>query len=350
MAIGEVEAVQAQPVRRRWRLRVTVMGLIGLVALAAVALWFYRRHMSPQWERPAIVASFKKVSPVTDGALGKDEYGPPVMMTWNEGNTLAAFNPTLLDPATQTFRVDPTQSKPPTDLSIEARAAYTNTTLFLAFRVHDQFVDAQESDRTMPMYNDGVEVFIDGDGVFNDFGNDGSMGTGSREGFQLLVNAAGHQFTASKDFTNADWKAAARRTGDGYIVEMEIPLALIDTKDGPPVVPPGPGTLLNLGLAVTDNDAEVSRQMSYAYLRTPNQTMSSSSESEGSEMIMWQSSERTCTHPFAPRQTDETPPLLAVHSALSLQLVAQAPARQRVPLKAGPRARQSEVDEHCVAA
>ena len=126
----------------------------------------------------------------------------------------------------------------------------------------------------MPMYNDGVEVFIDGDGVFNDFGNDGSTGTGSREGFQLLVNAAGHQFTASKDFTNADWKAATRRTGDGYIVEIEIPLALIDTQDGPPFVPPSPGTVLNLGLAVTDNDAQVRRQMSYAYLRTPNQTIS----------------------------------------------------------------------------
>jgi Carbohydrate family 9 binding domain-like len=197
-----------------------------------------------------------------------------VTMTWNEGDILAAFNRSLLDPATQTFRFDPTQSKLPTDLSMEVQAAYTDTALFLAFRVHDQFVDAQESDRTMPMYNDGVEVFIDGDGVFNDFGNNGSMGTGSREGFQLLVNAAGHQFTASKDFTNADWKAAARRTDDGYIIEMKIPLALIDTKDGQPFVPPSPGTVLNLGLAVTDNDAEVSRQMSYAYLRTPNQTMS----------------------------------------------------------------------------
>ncbi len=157
---------------------------------------------------------------------------------------------------------------------MEVQAAYTNSALFLAFRVHDQFVDAQESDRLMPMYNDGVEIFIDGDGVSNDFGNDGSMGTGSREGFQLLVNAAGHQFTASKDFTNADWKAAARRTGDGYIIEIEIPLALIDTKDGLPFVPAGPGAMLNLGLAVTDNDAEVSRQVTYAYLRTPNQTVS----------------------------------------------------------------------------
>ncbi len=86
------------------------MGLLGLVGLAAVALWFYRRHMLPKDERPAIVATFKKVSPVADGVLGTEEYGPPVTMSWNEGNTLAAFNPSLLDPATQTFRADPTQS------------------------------------------------------------------------------------------------------------------------------------------------------------------------------------------------------------------------------------------------
>ena len=31
---------------------------------------------------------------------------------------------------------------------------------------------------------------------------------------------------------------------------------------------PGPGSLLNFALAVTDNDEEVSKQVSYAYLRT----------------------------------------------------------------------------------
>ena len=75
-------------------------------------------------------------------------------------------------------------------------------------------------------------------------------------------------------FTNTDWKSAARRTDDGYIVEMEIPLALIDTQDGPPFARAVPGSLLNLGLAVTDNDVEVHKQMSYAYLRTSKQTSS----------------------------------------------------------------------------
>jgi hypothetical protein len=276
MASGEGEATLVQPVRRRWRLRITVLGLLGLVALAAIALFFYRRYLRPTEERPAIVASFKKVAPVADGVINKEEYGPPVRMTWTEGDTLAAFHHDLQDPATKRFFEDPTRSKQPDDLSVEVYAAYTDQSLFLAFRVHDQFIDAQP-DEQRPEFNDGVEVFIDGDGVPNDFDPmDPVLGDvrGSKEGFQIGGNAAGQQFTKSQDFTNADWKSVAKRTGDGYIVEMEIPLALIDTRDGPPFAPPGPGSLLNLGLAVTDNDAEVHKQLSYAYLRTARQTTS----------------------------------------------------------------------------
>ena len=276
MASGEGEATLVQPVRRRWRVRITVLGLLGLVALAAIALFFSRRYLSPTEERPAIVASFKKVAPVADGVINKEEYGPPVTMTWSEGNTLAAFHHYLQDPATQRFFEDPTRSKQPDDLSMEVYAAYTDQSLFLAFRVHDQFIDAQP-DEQRPEFNDGVEVFIDGDGVPNDFDPmDPVLGDvrGSKESFQIGGNAAGQQSTKSQDFTNADWKSVAKRTGDGYIVEMEIPLALIDTRDGPAFAPPGPGSLLNLGLAVTDNDAEVHKQLSYAYLRTAKQTTS----------------------------------------------------------------------------
>jgi hypothetical protein len=276
MAIGESEAPRTQPVRRPRRYRLTVLGLLGLVGLAAIVLVIYRRYISPRVERPAIDAVFKKVSPVADGAIGKDEYGPPVTMAWTKDNTLAAFHHYLLDPETKGFFEDPTDSKQPNDLRMEVHAAYTDRSLFLAFRVHDQFVDAQiEEER--PELDDGVEVFIDGDGVPNDFvPNDAALGDvrGSKEGFQIGGNAAGQQFTKSQDFTNADWKSIARRTGDGYIVEMEIPLALIDTLDGPPFAPAGAGSLLNLGLAVTDNDAEVHKQMSYAYLRTARQTTS----------------------------------------------------------------------------
>jgi hypothetical protein len=241
-----------------------------LVAVSALALFVYRRYLEPSNERPTIEVGYSKVSPVADGAIGEKEYGPGLTIAWTADNTLAAFEHVI---------GDATQNKPPSDLSITLHTAYTTTSLFFAFRVKDQFVDAQESDRPPGTFNDGVEVFIDGDQVPNDFGQGPTVGgiiprTGSEEGFQLLADAAGHQYTQSDTFTNADWKTAARRTNDGYVIEIEIPLKLIDTLDGPPFAAAGPGSLLNFALAVTDNDAEVSDQQSYAYLRTPKSNMS----------------------------------------------------------------------------
>jgi hypothetical protein len=52
--------------------------------VAAIALFFYRRNFAPRVERPEINAIFKKVPPVADGAIGKDEYGPPVTIDGDE--------------------------------------------------------------------------------------------------------------------------------------------------------------------------------------------------------------------------------------------------------------------------
>jgi hypothetical protein len=270
MAVVEGEVTQAQPVRRRRRLRISVLGLLVLVAFSALALFLYRKYLLAPIEQPTIVVKYSKVSPVADGAIGEKEYGPGVTIAWTADNTLAAFEHAI---------GDLTENKPSSDLSITLHTAYTATSLFFAFRVKDQFVDAQQTDQPPATFNDGVEVFIDGDRVPNDFGQGPMVGgiiprTGSEEGFQLLADAAGHQYTQSDTFTNADWKTATRRTDDGYVIEIEIPLKLIDTQDGPPFAAAGPGSLLNFALAVTDNDAEVGHQMSYAYLRTPKSNMS----------------------------------------------------------------------------
>jgi hypothetical protein len=275
MVIGGVEATRARPAPRR-RLRVTILGVLVLVAIAAVVLDVYRRRVlvPSRAQRPTLVAVYRRTAPVVDGTLGANEYGAGTRITWAEGNTLAAFQNDLYSADGRTVRHDPTKSKAEADLSLTVYAAYTDTSLFFAFRVVDQFVDAQEEDAETPHQNDGVEVFIDGDRAVGDFGQgtgrDGkSFGYGSKEGFQLLVDAAGHQFTTATDFTSADWKAATRRTPDGYIVEIEVPLALIDVKDGPAFQAAGPGDVLNFALAATDNDAEVRQQTTYAYLRTP---------------------------------------------------------------------------------
>jgi hypothetical protein len=272
MTIGESDVSQAQPVRRL-RLRITVLGLLVVVALSAVVVLLYRKYVLPLTgdDRPTIVAVYRKVSPLADGVIGQGEYGPGLTITWTADNTLAAFENQLTG--------DPTHNKPPGDLTITLYTAYSDTSLFFAFQVRDQFVDAQEEDRETPHQNDGVEVFVDGDRVANDFdwmtqADAASNEVRPSEGFQLLADAAGHQFTRAQAFSNSDWKAAAGRTADGYIIEMEVPLALIDTQDGEGFTPPGPGTLLNFAMAVTDNDAEVRKQVSYAYLRTRQTTAS----------------------------------------------------------------------------
>jgi len=282
MSIGEDQVAHALRPRQGLRVRITVLGMLALVAAAATAMGIYKRVSQAIDERPSLFAEYAKTAPIADGAIGPKEYGPAVSIQWTDGNTQTAFQHDLSDPTkspipgdltTAPMVTDPTTSNRPDDLSVEAYAAYTATSLFLAFRVHDQFVDAQEVDREQPFWNDSVEVFIDGDRIANDFfPAQGQQGTA--EGFQLIVDAAGHQFTASSDFTNADWKAAAKRTPDGYVVEMEIPLALIDTIDGPGTAPPGADSLLHLGMAVNDNDEETRRQMSNAYLRTSRQTAS----------------------------------------------------------------------------
>jgi Carbohydrate family 9 binding domain-like len=135
-------------------------------------------------------------------------------------------------------------------------------------QVRDQFVDDHESDRDHPQRNDSVEIFLDGDRVTNDFHTpNGPPCVASSEGFQLLVDAAGHRATTSIDFSNNDWTAAASRNKEGYVIEAEIPLALIDIKDGPRRVAAGPGSTINLGLAINDNDTAINWQMCYAFIR-----------------------------------------------------------------------------------
>ena len=65
------------------------------------------------------------------------------------------------------------------------------------------------------------------------------------------------------------------RTSDGYIIEFEIPLALIDTRDGPGYVPATSGDELRVNFGIIDNDdAQTSGQTDYAifWAEDPNVT------------------------------------------------------------------------------
>jgi serine/threonine protein kinase len=211
--------------------------------------------------RPILVASYCAASPVADGIVRAAEYGnsPYVDFAFTGNDRFGGL---------QDGMGRPMPGKAPDDLSVRLRAAYSDRSLFLAFQVRDQFVDDEESDRERPQCNDGVEIFLDGDRVSNDFYPPiGHAAPGSSEGFQLIANVAGHKLTTSRDFTINDWKSAANRYEEGYVIEVEIPLALIDVKDGPQKVAAGPGSAINLGLAINDNDAAVHEQTRYAFIR-----------------------------------------------------------------------------------
>jgi serine/threonine protein kinase/tetratricopeptide (TPR) repeat protein len=211
-------------------------------------------------ERPVapfvIEAAFRATSPVADGRIEAGEYGPGIEVTF-DGDA----NPGRL------YAWGKSVSKTPDDLSVRFHAVYTDRSLFLAFRVRDQLVTASELKARVSHTNDSIDVYLNGDLVANDhtpvFSTDD---VGNREGFQLRSDAAGNRAAAPADLTNADWKVGTSRTADGYIIEFEIPLALIDTRDGPEYVPAISGSEIRFNFGIADYDDARDEQMDYGIL------------------------------------------------------------------------------------
>jgi hypothetical protein len=201
-----------------------------------------------------IEAPFRSASPVPDGQTAPGEYGPGVDAKFDDD-----VNPGRL------WLWGKSRTKTPDDLSVRVHAAYTDRSLFLAFHVRDQFVSVDEDKRANATLNDSVEVFINGDQVANDmtFVYDRNP-IGNREGFQLIADAGSHQLTVPESFTNAHWKVGTSRAPDGYVVEFEIPLALIDTRDGPEFVPASSGSELLVNFGINDLDGPQGQQADYA--------------------------------------------------------------------------------------
>ncbi|HEV3165089.1 MAG TPA: sigma-70 family RNA polymerase sigma factor [Isosphaeraceae bacterium] len=211
---------------------------------------------------PIIEAPFRTGSPQADGVISPEEYGPPVDVSFvGDDNPGRIRSP---DSSRRLAGISRPRAKGRADLSYRLYAAHTTTSLFLAFAVRDQEIDAQPADKTSPQNNDSVEVFLDGDRVPNDFNP--ANNRGSREGFQLVSDVLGNKLTVATGFSNKDWKVGTRRTSDGYVVEFEIPLDLIDTADGPGFAPAQTGSVLRFNAAVTDNDEPVSKQNDYSVL------------------------------------------------------------------------------------
>jgi serine/threonine protein kinase/tetratricopeptide (TPR) repeat protein len=154
-------------------------------------------------ERPpaslAIDAPFRAAGPVADGRIEPGEYGPGFEVTF-DGDA----NPGRLRTGSKL------RSKTPDDLSARFHAAYTDHSLFLAFRVRDQFIRASERHAGKPDMNDSVEIYVDGDQVANDHSGVYWGGPGNREGFVLIADVAGHPSTVPQEpfIKQADWKGA----------------------------------------------------------------------------------------------------------------------------------------------
>jgi hypothetical protein len=204
-------------------------------------------------------APFRATAPVADGQIRDGEYGAEVGLR----DPVDDRNPWRL------FLPSRDRTLAPDDLSASLRAAHTGTHLYLAFRVHDQFLD--DGVTTDPVWNDHVEVFLDGDRMPNDF----FIAGGSREGFQLIADTRGLQWTTATDFFNCDWKVGTSAVPGGYIVEFEIPLTLIDTQDGPGFCRATTGSKVLMNAAIADNDADlVDRVESFTTLWSEEEALS----------------------------------------------------------------------------
>ncbi len=192
-----------------------------------------------------ISANFLEINPILDGNISINEYSyaSPYFVNFSESGFY--WNGGIK-------RLNTTND----DHSGFMYFGYTNTTLNIAFNMSDNFIDYY--DVINCFQNDGVEIFINGDLVNNDFGN-----SGNREGFQLVVDAVGNKMTNvanQLNFNNTMWNVSTQITSWGYIIEVEIPLYLIDTLDGPGEKAPTINSTIKINIAFNDNDRNISAQ------------------------------------------------------------------------------------------
>jgi hypothetical protein len=88
----------------------------------------------------------------------------------------------------------------------------------------------------------------------------------NREGFRIGADALGNQFEQTLEVRLSRWKAVPSRTEDGYVIEFEIPLDLIDTQDGPGFRPATTGSELRMNISILDYDEPGHKLASYGVL------------------------------------------------------------------------------------
>jgi serine/threonine protein kinase len=206
---------------------------------------------------PQIDAPYRPESPVADGRITPGEYGDGDGFAFDFADDRNPGRSYLFDEITRA-------TKDPSDLSVRRHAAHSGTALFLAFRVRDQSVQADPVAAKAPYTNDGVELFLDGDRMPDDL--TGGTISGNLEGFQIIADALGNRLGSTPAVGNSRWKAGTARTADGYVIEFEIPLDLIDTQNGPGFRPAATGSELRMNVGINDIDEAINKQTFYGMM------------------------------------------------------------------------------------
>jgi hypothetical protein len=157
------------------------------------------------------------------------------------------------------------------DMSMELYMTHNSTTLYLGAKVFDTHVFTSNAAAT-PWLNSGVEFFFNPDNVNNDFGPQNYQG--SKEGFQLVVDAAGHQYSTTSQIANGDWQVSTSTFSDssgvGYMVEVALPFSIFDTQNGAGFTALVDGNTMGFNLGLNNNYNGSNGQPRYGMLGAPN--------------------------------------------------------------------------------
>jgi hypothetical protein len=234
---------------------------IGLVAFTLLAI--------PSFANSAIVNLTAAPSDPTftfDGVVTPGEYGasaPQLRLGFAPGTSMPTQGLIWSGSAPGAFT--------DADMSIELSMAHSGSVLYLGAKVFDTHI-VTSNNAAQPWLNSGVELFFNADNVNNDFGPGNYQG--SKEGFQLVVDAAGHQYSTTPQIANGDWQVATSTFSDssgvGYMIEFALPFSIFDTHDGPGVTPLANLNTIGFNLGLNNIFTGTSAQSRYGMLGSPN--------------------------------------------------------------------------------
>ncbi|MHC1765233.1 MAG: sugar-binding protein [Verrucomicrobiia bacterium] len=246
--------------------RIHILPLVLLLATGSALAKQETSVPGQQW----IVAHRTQKPVVIDGILGAAEWAAAIPIH------VDAVKPTTAPGVIPSYLSPPDNQD---DLSFAVRAMYDDDNLYVAVRVADDILLAPFADPTLLWMNDDVEILIDGDRqpwdlVFEElFGYPCGDPYVNQEGYQLITPAsldgARQTVPACNNVIAGAWTSAFHLAPRGYVVEVKIPLDIINTHNNlfwddnlipiePSLIvyrPPQPGDVIGFNVFVGDNDS-----------------------------------------------------------------------------------------------